>query len=482
MRYTLMLMALLAAFSTSTVKAQIAADLLVAQGDALGDSTVSSLNAPFVNGLGQVGFNAQLANESSSIVFDGAEVFNSAGVTPAFRSIDGPMGFGNAGQFIFRPIIEDDTLTGIDAVWNQDGPLIAEGTQSPGFELGVIVTSLTTPMFTDDGTAYWNGGINDGGDNVTTAGRVIYRRNTDGSIDVVLSSGGVVDGETVGAGSSSIGFNYQFSRNNENSIFEFNAERSDTITATNDGRVLVNSEIVAAEASPAADGSANPPGDDWDNFDRFTINNSGNYVFSGDTFGASTSRDEFIAYNGVIQLREGDAISQGTISGGVDAVTLNNSNALTFIWDLDLNDGSGPSETLFFAGDASDLSDLLVVASVGDELDLDGDGVAERLIENFTAVFSFGAELALTEDGVIYAQVLLTDLDGTAETDAIVAFSTGGSILLGDVNLDGSVDFSDIAAFIGVLAANGDQAEADIDGNGVVNFSDIAPFINILSK
>ncbi|MDB2687498.1 hypothetical protein N9Y42_09835 [Mariniblastus sp.] len=477
MRYTLMLLALLAAFSTSTVKAQIAADLLVAQGDALGGSTVSSLNPPFLNGLGQVGFNAELVDENLSIVLNGAEVFSSTGVTPAIDSIDGAMGFGNAGEFIYRPVVG-----GNDAVWNQDGSLIAEGMQAPGFDSGVILTSFTTPMLTDDGTAYWNGGINDGTDSTTTAGRVIYRRNTDGSIDVVLSSGGVVDGETVGSGSSSIGFVYQFSRNNENSIFELNVDRSDTIVAANDGRVLVNSQFVAAEDSPVVDASANPLDDNWDNFDRFTINNAGNYLFTGDTNGSS-DRDEFIAYNGVIQLRQGDAIAEGLLSGSVDAVTINNSNATTFIWDLDPNDGSDALETLFFAGDASDMSGLSVVASVGDELDFDGDGIADQILSNFTAVFGLGAELALTEDGVIYAQVTLTDLvDGTVETDAIVAFSTGGSLLLGDVNRDGIVDFSDIAPFIRILAADSFQLEADIDKNGVVDFDDIAPFIIILGS
>ena len=315
-----------------------------------------------------------------------------------------------------------------------------------------------------------------------TAGRVIYRRNTDGSIDVVFGSGRVVDGETVGVGSSSIGFVYQFSRNNENSILELNVERSDTITATNDGRVLVNSQFVAAEDSPAVDASANPTGDNWDNFDRFTINNAGNYLFTGDTSGAS-DRDEFIAYNGAIQLRQGDAITGGLLSGFVDAVTINNSNAATFIWDLDLNDGSEALETLFFAGDASDMSGLSVVASVGDELDFDGDGIADQILSNFTAVFGLGAELALTEDGVIYAQVTLTDLaDETVETDAIVAFSTGASVLLGDVNLDGFVTFADIAPFISQLSSSGTQPEADINQDGVVTFADIAGFISLLSS
>ena len=55
------------------------------------------------------------------------------------------------------------------------------------------------------------------------------------------------------------------------------------------------------------------------------------------------------------------------------------------------------------------------------------------------------------------------------------------SVLLGDINLDGAVDFLDIAPFISVLAVAGFQAEADIDQNGVVDFLDITPLIDILA-
>lgn len=58
---------------------------------------------------------------------------------------------------------------------------------------------------------------------------------------------------------------------------------------------------------------------------------------------------------------------------------------------------------------------------------------------------------------------------------------SGTDVLLGDVNLDGVVDFLDISAFISVLAGGMFQAEADIDLNGAVEFLDIQPFIDILA-
>ena len=54
-------------------------------------------------------------------------------------------------------------------------------------------------------------------------------------------------------------------------------------------------------------------------------------------------------------------------------------------------------------------------------------------------------------------------------------------VLLGDVNLDGVVDFLDISPFIALLSNGGFQEEADLDLNGSVDFLDISPFIAALS-
>ena len=86
------------------------------------------------------------------------------------------------------------------------------------------------------------------------------------------------------------------------------------------------------------------------------------------------------------------------------------------------------------------------------------------------------------------------DVNGDGVDDFIVGAQTGGAngggyarvfvsqiTILGDVNMDGAVDFFDIQPFIDILSAQAFQLEADIDGNGVVDFFDIQPFIDILS-
>ncbi len=63
----------------------------------------------------------------------------------------------------------------------------------------------------------------------------------------------------------------------------------------------------------------------------------------------------------------------------------------------------------------------------------------------------------------------------------VVNYDVIDIFLLGDVNMDGVVDFLDIGPFIGLLTNSTFKDEADCNGDGVVNFLDIAPFIGILS-
>ena len=66
--------------------------------------------------------------------------------------------------------------------------------------------------------------------------------------------------------------------------------------------------------------------------------------------------------------------------------------------------------------------------------------------------------------------------------DSVLTVTLVTPPVLGDVNMDGVVDFFDIQPFISVLSSRTFQAEADIDGNGVVDFFDIQPFIGLLNQ
>ena len=97
----------------------------------------------------------------------------------------------------------------------------------------------------------------------------------------------------------------------------------------------------------------------------------------------------------------------------------------------------------------------------------------------------------ITDRGVLTGtladgQTIEFNLD-TAAPDSFAAGSTisvalpATTVLLGDVNLDGIVNFLDISPFIQRLSNQVLQAEADVNQDGVVSFLDISPFIMILT-
>ena len=73
---------------------------------------------------------------------------------------------------------------------------------------------------------------------------------------------------------------------------------------------------------------------------------------------------------------------------------------------------------------------------------------------------------------------------GAITVDNFSVSDNSASILLGDVNQDGNVNFLDIAPFIIALGGQGGPiiAEADVNEDGIVNFLDISPFIVILAS
>ena len=86
------------------------------------------------------------------------------------------------------------------------------------------------------------------------------------------------------------------------------------------------------------------------------------------------------------------------------------------------------------------------------------------------------------------------DVNGDGLADFFVGASNGGAnggsyarlfvsriTFLGDRDLNGEVNFFDIAPFIDILRTGQYLIEADINQDDVVDFFDIAPFIEILT-
>ena len=132
-----------------------------------------------------------------------------------------------------------------------------------------------------------------------------------------------------------------------------------------------------------------------------------------------------------------------------------------------------------------------VTALAGSELNIFG---SEFFLDGEAIDFQGAQTIEITEQGNVLSGTLS---DGSSFTyrfnapgigaflspDATLTVNLGSippRVLVGDVSLDGAINFSDISPFVSVLSVNGFQAEADIDGNGSVNFQDIMPFIALL--
>jgi len=367
---------------------------------------VSSLNAPFTNSLGQVGFTGGLntgGGTDNFVWFDaGVAWHNSDEMGSVLTGAESTMGISDTGGFIYSPAVDTN-----DAVWTHNGALLVEGDPAPDFAPPALSVFNSRPHMIATGQAYWVGGVSLSGGNTTEARALFTSPDaTTANIQVVLRSGDMVGGFVIDSGSSGIDFDYDFSSDGAHHI---QVLLMDTGSTVDDGFVYVDGSLIARESTPSGDG------DNWDNFDTVAINTSGHYLFSGDTDGATTS-DEFIAYDGAISIREGDAIGGFTLTtpATVNALSLDDDGRAVHLWNT-----SGGIEYLFFACQSSSLVRSTMVLGTGMQVDLDDNGTPDATVTDFNASNGIGPGLDLAGDGRVFVEVDLDDGGGAEE--AVIA-------------------------------------------------------------
>lgn len=144
--------------------------------------------------------------------------------------------------------------------------------------------------------------------------------------------------------------------------------------------------------------------------------------------------------------------SEAAFAADPDALDFSTSSGVFFSIDADLSDGDDVLlETGSFNGTGQQASHFL-------------DGFPSLGILDPTA--AAGELLLISDNDILVFDVIGYDL----------------AFILGDVNQDGVVDFSDIPDFISFLRFGGFLEEADTNRDTVVNFLDILPFINLLQN
>lgn len=447
----------------------IDAELVIQQGDnppGGGSDTISSLNNPFTNGNGQVGFTGVLTNGTNTdnfVWYDTAVVWrNSAAAPTVLTGAEATMGIGDLGEFIYSP-----STDGMDSVWTSQGLLLKKGDPAPGFAAGTNNTFNSRPTMLPDGTAVWVAGFDDTG-GTTTQGRAFYRSVdlVPGNIQLVMRSDDLIGAYAIDR-SSGIGFDYMVSDSGDYHIQELIL---DTGSANNDDVVALNGTLIARESDPA------PENGNWDNFDRMVVNDSGHYAFSGDTDG-DINTDEFICYDGSIVIREGDTIGGVELVGGstLNVMSINNENNLIHEWLID-----GVETLLYTCSPMNAAVTSYKILATGDTVDLDGDMGPDATVTalNATGSASFGYWLA--ENGYLFAEV---DLDyGGGAVEAIIRIplpvcEPGPCLNTGDVDLNGTLTAGDAQmAFLivlGIITPTYEQACAtDCNGDDSITAGD----------
>ena len=388
-------------------------------------------------------------------------------------------GLSDAGSIGYSAISISSTAgVTLDGAWRDDDNLLNELDPVPPLP-GQFSTFNSRVGITGNNVLYWVGGITDtqGG---STQNRALFTASPDaGTIDAVLVGGQMITGvpEPIETGSNNIDFDVRFSELGSSYITKVQVDtgsNSDDDVVVIDGAALAIGLTVVREQNPVPPMIGGLPDERWDNFDFFGITEAGRYLFTGDT-DASTSMDEIVVLDGVIELREGTPVDlpsgeTGVLSGSIEGAWLNLDGDVALIWDVDLPDGSNV-EALLVNGE--------VVLLEGDAVDWNNDGVIDAgdegaVVTNFTGISALAMGDRDDQGRVrvyVPADVDLTD-GSTLEGLFCLPVLVGEPACPGDIDGSGAVGVDDLLA---LLAAFGETEPnpADLDGSGVVDINDL---------
>lgn len=389
--------------------------------------TVGSINNPSVNHSGgwAFNFNAEGGGQTISTLWGNGMggpgmVLRQEGTFPPYvqTSFESFWGMGAGGVSCYSPSseLEDGSITGLDGVWIDDTPVAVEEMvfdYLPGywFSFG------SRPGCTEDGIPYFVGGITDTQGGSTDLRGLFYGFDA----EPLFLGGDLLPGLPAALTGSGISFDFRFSKFGTHYIAEVTMETGDTGTNTAyvfDGEGLLIDGQLVQEGMPVPESAGGFPGENWSGFDFTSVTESGDYMFTGDTSGATTE-DEFVCINGMVLIREGKVIGDLTVMGSIEGAFMNEDGDYVVIWDVDLPTGENV-EAMIFNGE--------VVLKEGDIIDVDGDGVPDpgAVVDNFTGISSVVLS-DRNEDGAVSVYF-------TADVDVSVGLGRAqdGTLILAD--------------------------------------------------
>ena len=226
-------------------------------------------------------------------------------------------------------------------------------------------------------------------------------------------------------------------------------------------------------------------------FPEVLLNDAGQTAFITDLTGENVDRQSavFRERAGVLELvaRDGDQVpgaDDGLVLSDLEISNLEFNAAGQVAFRAGLTDQVSSSFTAIFATNVG--GQLIEIIRTGDLIDVSDDPLVEDLRTVSSLRFSEDAGVlssggrsssSLNDAGQLVFVAQFADDSEAVLVSNLAVFET----VLGDVSLNGVVDFSDIGPFISILSTSGFLDQADINQDGQVNLSDIGPFIELLA-
>ncbi len=423
---------------------------------------VSGFQKPSSNDLGQVGFVGILNDGDRFIWFNDDFVwFNSSFEAGTLTGGTATMGISDNGDWVYNPQIDSE-----DGLIKNGEVLLVRGDPAEGFPDQFISFTSRLQML-PDATVFVVAGLTTTQGGSSSQGRVLYRITPEEEMIPVFASGDTVAGVTLSSGSNGIGFGYRISRNGEHHIHRLVAAGS----APNNF-VYVDGSVAAFQGAPVGDGTT------WNAFRSVSINNHGDYLFTGTTSASPDGGTNHVTYNGQLVLRAGMTIDGFELPSNAtsQAVSISDNGSAVHGWTW----GSGASAggAIFYSPDASELeSSSILLVEVGGMVDTTGDGQADAIVRGLNISEIAGPSFDLPSQPWLYTELELEPLSMPGVVfDAMARINfPADTVCVGDLTGDDVVNVFDLLA---LLDAWGECVEpndcpADLNGDGLVNVFDL---------
>ena len=338
---------------------------------------VGTINNVAVNSIG--GWATTLNAGSFSHIYGSVDGVSPAGIIFT-ETTEGPLvqtsfesrfGFSDFGDVCYSASGTGGPDGGFDSAWVNTIGFAVEGFEiTTGPVAGNFWSFASAPTMDANGLGYFSGGIRPSVSGPpTTAQHGLWA--TDSETPILL-----VGDEVPGLPApldigTAIDFSYKFSRFGSAYILDATLETSGTgLPSTADHAIIMSGAGLFLDGQLVQEGSVVPVAiggdgtETWQTgFDFYGISDMGEYLFTGDTDGA-TATDEYMVLNGVIHLREGDSLGADTITGLIEAADMNNNGDWALVWQVSVGG------TCLIYNDQ-------VLLRTDDLVDFNGDGVID---------------------------------------------------------------------------------------------------------